>query len=372
MTLLDSVAELQRSGYRRRHAAFLAHVLACGGYFLRRQLLAATQQPDGGVATKFLRRLVARGYAHRGVYGRRTRLYHLRDGYLYETIGDPNSPCRRRVGLRAIVCRLMTLDTVLAFPEARALVTAEEKRDYFGAQRRLYEGLFPMRWERCGRHGPRCLQRVFPDRTPILVEPPDDRVSIVYVQGPGSTLTGWTTFLETYAPLLSYLPRARVVFATVHPEGFRASVEVAFARWRTDPQAKVRARAQARRAALRRYFQLRRQVEGMVFWDVPPGLRAALNRARRAFADSTYDDTYKRWKLEGEASFARVGSGPEAIAVAHVELLVHEIPHRYDCFGTLVAQSLRAKILTGRWPARSIHSARVRAPLAAMTTSARD
>ncbi len=74
MTLLDSIAELQRSGYRRRHAAFLAHVLACGGYFLRRQLVAATQQPDGGVATTFLRRLVARGYAHRGVYGRRTRL----------------------------------------------------------------------------------------------------------------------------------------------------------------------------------------------------------------------------------------------------------------------------------------------------------
>ncbi len=260
MNLLDCVAELQRSGYRRRHAAFLAHVLACGGYFLRRQLLAATQQPDGGVATKFLRRLVARGYAHRGVYGRRTRLYHLRDGYLYETIGDANSPCRRRAGLRTIVRRLMTLDTVLAFPEARALVTAEEKRDYFGAQRRLYEGLFPMRWDRCGRHGPRCLQRVFPDRTPILVEPPDDRVSIVYVQGPGSSLAGWTTFLETYAPLLSYLPRARVVFATVDPEGFRASVETAFARWRTDPQAKVQARARARRVALRRYFELRRQV----------------------------------------------------------------------------------------------------------------
>jgi len=372
MNLLDSVAELQRSGYRRRHAAFLAHVLACGGYFLRRQLVAATQQPDGGVATKFLRRLVARGYAHRGVYGRRTRLYHLRDWYLYETIGDANSPCRRRAGLRTIVRRLMTLDTVLAFPEARALVTAEEKREYFGAQRRLYEGLFPMRWDRCGRHGPRCLQRVFPDRTPILVEPPDDRVSIVYVQGPGSTLAGWTTFLETYAPLLSYLPRARVVFATVDPEGFRASVESAFARWRTDPQAKVQARARARRVALRRYFELRRQVEWMVSWDVPPRLRAALDRARRSFAGSTYDDTYERWKLHGDASFASVGTGPEAIAVAHVELLVHEIPHRYDCFGTLVAQSLRAKLLPGRWLARSLDSARARAPQAARTTSARD
>jgi hypothetical protein len=120
MTLLDSIAELQRSGYRRRHAAFLAHVVACGGYFLRRQLLAATQQPDGGVATKFLRRLVARGYAHRGIYGRRTRLYHLQDGYLYETIGDANSPCRRRAGLRTIVRRLMTLDTVLASGGASA------------------------------------------------------------------------------------------------------------------------------------------------------------------------------------------------------------------------------------------------------------
>jgi hypothetical protein len=372
MTLLDSIAELQRSGYRRRHAAFLANVLACGGYFLRRHLVAATQQPDGGVATTFLRRLVARGYAHRGVYGRRTRLYHLRDRYFYETIGDANSPFRHRAGLRAIVRRLMTLDTVLAFPDARALVTAEEKRDYFGAQRRLFEGLFPMRWERCGRHGPRCLYRVFPDRTPILVEPPDDGVSIVYVQGPGSSLAGWTTFLETHAPLVSYLPRARVVFATVDPEGFRASVEAAFARWRTDPQANVRARARARQMALRRYFELRRQVEWMVSWDVPPRLRAALDRARRSFAGSTYDDTYERWKLQGDASFARVGTGPEAIAVAHVELLVHEIPHRYDCFGTLVAQSLRANLLTGRWLARSLDSARERAPSAATTTSARE
>ncbi len=57
----------QRCGYRRRHAALLANVLACGGYFLRRQVVAATQQPDGGVVTTFLRRLVARGYAQRGV-----------------------------------------------------------------------------------------------------------------------------------------------------------------------------------------------------------------------------------------------------------------------------------------------------------------
>jgi hypothetical protein len=371
MTLLDGVATLQRCGYRRRHAAFLTHVLACGGYFLRRQLVAATQQPDGGVATKFLRRLVARGYAQRGVYGRRTRLYHLRDGYFYETIGDPDSPCQRRVGVRAIVRRLITLDTVLAFPEARALVTAEEKRDHFGAQRGLSEGLFPMRWERCGRHGPRCVRRVFPDRAPILVEPPDDRVSIVYVQGPANSLAGWTTFLETYAPLLSHLPRARVVFATVDPEGFRASVEAAFARWQTDPQAKVRARARARAAALRPYFQLRRQVEGMVSWDVPPALRAAPNLARRPLADATYDYAYERWKLDGEALIARVEPSPEQLEVAHVELVVQRIPYRYDCFGTLVAQSLRARKPRGRPRPRRIDSARSPAPRVAGTTSVR-
>ncbi len=339
MNLLDSVAELQRCGYRRRHAAFLANVLACGGYFLRRQLVAATQQPDGGVATKFLRRLVARGYAHRGVYGRRTRLYHLRDGYFYETIGDANSPCQRRVGVRAIVRRLMTLDTVLAFPDARALVTAEEKRDHFGSQRGLREGLFPVRWERRGRHGPRDVRRVSPDRAPILVEPPDDRVSIVYVQGPANSLAGWTTFLEIYGPLLSFLPRAR---------------------------------ARARQAALRRYLQLRRQVEGMVSWDVPPALRAALNLARRPLADAAYDYAYERWKLDGEALIARVEPSPEQLEVAHVELVVQRIPYRYDCFGTLVAQSLRARKPRGRPRPRRIDSARLRSPLASGTRTVGD
>jgi hypothetical protein len=261
----------------------------------------------------------------------------------------------------------MTLDTVLAFSEARTLVTLEEKRDYFGAQRGLRETLFPVRWERWGRRGPRCVRRVFPDRTPILIDPPDDRVSIVYVQGPANSLAGWTTCLEAYAPLLAHLPRARVVFATVDPEGFRASVEGTFARWRADPQASVRVRARARRVALRRYFQLRRQVEWMVSWDVPPALRAALNVARRPFADVTYDHAYEQWKLDGDALIARVGACPEEVAVAHVELLVHRIPHRYDCFGTLVAQSLRASIPTGRRHQRRIDSARPRAPLAVRT-----
>ena len=365
MNLLDGVTELQRCGYRRRHAAFLANVLACGGYFLRRHLVAATRQPDGGVATKFLRRLVARGDAHRGVYGRRTRLYHLRDRYLYETIGDANSPCRRRVGLRAIVRRLMTLDTVLAFPEARALVTAQEKRDYFSNQRGLSEGLFPVRWERGGRCGPRGIRRVFPDRTPIFVEPPDDRVSIVYVQGPGSSVAGWTTWLESYTPLLSCLPRARVVFATVDTEGFRASAEAAFTRWQANPQASVRSRAKARAAALRRYVQLRRQVEGMGSWDVPPGLKAALERARRPFADVSYDHAYEQWRLDGEVLTAPVGACPEEVAVAHVGLLVHRISYRYDCFGTLVAQSLRAKKPSGTPRPPWSDSARLRSPLAA-------
>ncbi len=75
-------------------------------------------------------------------------------------------------------------------------------------------------------------------------------------------------------------------------------------------------------------------------WDVPAGVRAALNRASRPVADRSDDLTYERWKLDGEALIARVGAGPEGIAVAHVELLVHKIPHRYDYFGTLVAQSL--------------------------------
>jgi hypothetical protein len=141
---------------------------------------------------------------------------------------------------------------------------------------------------------------------------------------------------------MSSLTRVRVVFATVDPEGFGAPVRAAFARWQSDPQAQVRRRAKRRAAALRRYFQLRRQVEWMAPSDVSATLRAALNAARRGFTDAQYDRTFERWKLDGEALIARYAACPEGVAVAHVELVVHHIAHRYDCFGTLVAESLRA------------------------------
>jgi hypothetical protein len=369
MSLPEAVVELQCYGYPRRHAAFLACVLAHGGYFLRRQLLAASGRPDGAAITKFLRLLIAQGYVRRATYARRTQLYHLRHPFFYEALGDPDSPFQRRAGLRATVRRLMTVDTILAFPDAPALGPAEEKRDYFVTRRGVREGLLPVRWDRHGRHGPRCIRRLFPDRTPILIEPDGEGVVLVYVQGLASSLDGWTTWLETYAPVMSSLPRVRVVFATVDPEGFGAPVRAAFARWQSDPQAQVRARATRRAAALRRYFQLRRQVEWMAPRDVSATLRATLNAARRGFTDDQYDGTFERWKLDGEALIARYGACPEGVVVAHVALLVHHIAHRYDCFGTLVAESLRAPVRPrSRHPARRpprIDSARDRSSRAA-------
>jgi hypothetical protein len=58
--------------------------------------------------------------------------------------------------------------------------------------------------------------------------------------------------------------------------------------------------------------------------------------------DASIYRTFERWKLDGEALIARYAACPEGVAVAHVELVVHHIAHRYDCFGTLVAESLRA------------------------------
>jgi hypothetical protein len=54
----------------------------------------------------------------------------------------------------------MTVDTLLEFPEATALGTAEEKRDYFVTRRGVREGLLPVRWDRRGRHGPRCIRQL--------------------------------------------------------------------------------------------------------------------------------------------------------------------------------------------------------------------
>jgi hypothetical protein len=361
MTHADRVAALRGLGFSAPHATLLTHVLLHSGCLLRRQVLAASGRCDGRVTTRFLRRLVRAGRTTVRLYGRRTRLYHLRHPYLYDLIEAPAAVFRARPDVAVLVRRLMTVDTLLAFQEARVLATPADKIDYFERERGVDRRRFPARPTPPTRGGRAVARRPFLDPTPVLIEPTDERVSFVYVQGPARGLAGFRTWLEAYAPLLGALPASRVVFATVDPDGFRDRVEASFGRWQRAPQAGVAAAEQRRRLALWRYFRIRKDVDLWGAWAVSPALAGAKRRLKSALPSPPDEREYAHWREHHRLFESPDRPSPDAAAVAHVGLLVHHIRARYDVFGTFVAHSLRAPGRTVRRTPSRIDSAPSRA-----------
>jgi hypothetical protein len=341
MTHDERVQILRRAGYTPSQAPFLAHVMVHGGYFLRRQFAAATGRPDGGTATDFLRRLRARGHARRSTFGRGSEVYHVHHRGLYEATGEPASPSQRRVRLRAVVRRLMTLDVALMHSATGTLATANEKVEFFGQRLGLSEDLFPSvghTWSARGRRG---AVRPFPDQMPILLNGADDGVTLVYVHGPASTLAGFSTYLESYAPLLTQLPKADVAFCTVDVEGFDAPVRRLFERWRRTAPTHRRASLAVLRRDLERHFHRRRAQEAAPDWRVCPNDRAAVGRGNRRFAHPRYAGLFGWWSVAGNRVLDDFVAREPGVDVAHVGLCVCPIAHRYDLFGTAIARDLR-------------------------------
>src|SRR5260221_7878363 len=95
------VQKLMDLGFSLRQARFLVHVLVFSGVFIERQYRAFTGLAHGQKTQDFLSKLVMGGYAtpitpgalHRG------RMYHVQYKPLYEAIGEPNNPNRKRSSL---------------------------------------------------------------------------------------------------------------------------------------------------------------------------------------------------------------------------------------------------------------------------------
>jgi hypothetical protein len=169
------------------------------------------------------RRMLCSGLASYSTHARRTRLYDVCHPYLCETVDGEDSSFRRRACLSAVVTRLMTIDTLLAFPGARIPATTDEKVAYCTTEIRVPVRNLPGRWQPRDMIRDREAGRSISDRTPMLIDQSDGSVSLVYVQGPATSVAGWRTWLERYTSLLACLPAARVVYATVDPDGFRAA-----------------------------------------------------------------------------------------------------------------------------------------------------
>jgi hypothetical protein len=362
MTHDDRTATLHKWGYPGHQAAFLAHVLVHGGCFIRRQFVAFQGRPDGGAVTDFLRRLVGRGHARRRVFGRRTVVYQVRDRAMYEAVGLPRSHDSRRAAPAALVRRLMTLDVVLSLGDRRVLATEAEKYSYFTSERQVSVRAFPGTWYP-GRqpHEPGVL-RYFVDRVPVAIDQAEGRVSFLYVQGPATSLAGWTTFLHGYAALLTTLLRADVVFCTVDVPGFEPVVRAAFIRWMATADRQQRHETSGLRLALTRYFDHRKWAEQHAESRVPTSIRATVGANERRFRDPRFAHLYSAWRASGDWVLDEFFVTQPGICVDHVGLRFHAVRHRYDCFGTSIAHDVYCQRASGEARDRRIDSALESAP----------
>ncbi len=340
MTHDDRIATLHHWGYTKRQAAFLAYALVHGGCFLRRQFVAFQDRPDGGAVTDFLRRLVGRGDARRRVFGRRTCVYQIHDRALYEAIGLPGSPDHRRLAPPALVRRLMTLDVVLSVRHCRILATEDEKYSYFTSERQLSAHAFPAMWYPGRRPNQPGVLRYFVDRAPVLIEQPEDRVSFLYVEGPATSLAGWTTFLHAYARLLTALPRADVAFCTVDVPGFEPFVRAAFARWVATARVRQQQDASRLRLDLVRHFDNRQAIDQRSKSRLPTVVQTTGRTGDRRFRDPRFAHLYPAWRAAGYQVLDEFFATQPPVRVDHVGLRFHAVPHRYDCFGTAIAHDL--------------------------------
>lgn len=329
MTHDARLTALQRRGYTRRQADFLALVLVHSGYFLRRQHAAFLGVVDGSRTTDFIRALVTRHLARRQVYAGQTQVYHAVSPSLYDAIGEANSRLRRAAEPAVITQRLMTLDVLIAHRHMPCLGTEREKVDFFTEVFSVPRHDLPGRLYQSDRPGVAPTIRHFVDRVPILVG--GDTTTFVYVPG-WAPLGVFAAFLNAYTLLLQQVPRSRVLFCTADAgvvDRARRMCERRFAARETGSSADVRQEVLA-------HFQARQRFELRQFRSFTDTERDQLRRDLERFSGPAYEQWYTQWRLDGDAAPAPDASQTQPrrgqADVQFVPFVLHE---RYPFVGRI-------------------------------------
>lgn len=222
-------AAVQALGWSPADAHWLALVCLYSGVFTRLQY-RDWHHRDKYAARRFVRRLTAAGVAREHpLPERRTpqRFCHVFGRTLYRSLGIENAH-QRRLGSAALLWRrLLTLDCLLAHPDANWLATGEEKLLFF-LQRGYDEEDLPQR-----RLGDRALDRA--SLHPIAVE--ERRVSFVFPDpghGTSRALYYWAADHLFLWEALRLDGVEVVVIAAVRDDAARALYEETLFRWTPD------------------------------------------------------------------------------------------------------------------------------------------
>jgi len=324
MTFTERVQAVERFGCSPRQARFLTLVALHGGYYVRRQYLAATGTRNGKNAQRFLDHLVARQVAARCRYrADRGYVYRLQHRRLYRAVGLDQNRNRRPAAPALIARKLMLLDVVLSEPTAEWVATEGEKVTLFTERFRVSEDDLP-RATLVAQGADAHTERRFKDKLPIALvgEPPV--VHFVYLAVDGSVAT-FERFLLTHARLLSALPTWTVLVA--HPRHVCATgLEDACRRFVGDAPALSAARLRD----LERYFLARRAIERNELAQLSIADLQSFRSTRLAFAEPRIEALFSRWVASGAL---RLDVSLITSPVPPGRVIVRPLAHTYQQFG---------------------------------------
>jgi len=298
---------LERFGYTRIQAAFLARVVLYGGYFLRRQYAAFNERGHGRAATRFLRAAVDRGHARTHTIGRLEQLFHLYARPIYAALDQKDNGHRRPAEWAAVVRRLMTLDFVLAHPDAAFIATEADKVAFARNTAQVPDFCWPSKTYPARRAGRALTRRPFVDKMPWYRLPTSPRLWLTYVDA-GETLAGFETFLAKYRAFLRASPSG----VTYVSRTWDARPERTFQRIVTGAHAAgVPPTGVWRVEALIDFYQLRQKFEAKDYRGIQVADIHRFWDLRNDFAATAYDTLYHRWLADGDAAVVGV-PGPDA------------------------------------------------------------
>ncbi len=210
MTNEDRIQAVERFGFSRRQAAFVAVVMSHSGVCLPRQYATFAGVAYGHRINCFIERLVSRGFASVcPCLHNRAPVYHVRHRPLYGAIGQPQSRLRRPVPAASVMPRLMLLDVVLEAPEVTWFECEHDKVEHFTTCTGLTRESLR---QQVSRAAGVASSRLFPDALPVGLEAPN-RALFVY-PATRSSLVDFRPFLRRHHGLLAALPAwtLRLVF----------------------------------------------------------------------------------------------------------------------------------------------------------------
>jgi len=315
----ETASVLEAFGYTTRQAQFLALVAVHGGYFLRRQFVASTRGSHGLATVRFLDRAVTRGDIRSLPYGRQGRVFHVCARSLYAALGEEHNRNRRLAESDAVTRKLMTLDFVLAHPNARFWATEADKVLLL-QERSVPHALWPSHVYAAKRHtGMRPTTRYFVDKMPWYCQAEDSRLWIAYVDA-DVTLRGFETFLGQYRGLLSAVPSG---VTYVGAAAWPGAVQRVF-----DKVIVVGEAGSHGLGNFLDYCRLRRCVEAREFAALSVADLQRYRALNLRFVTAASDALYQRWRQAPDVPIR--GGDVETAARRDCVLRVHALDVRYQ------------------------------------------